>query len=121
MLIFLSIVIYYSKPLSPTINEGDHFEIKSFATRLCGLVERNGIEFNDGYHRGQTRNASFPRSPFPSLLPGDEGRLSKLVYIWRKEEGVLHERSQFVFDENDASPMEEDVSPLRRSTMQHFF
>lgn len=34
---------------------------------------------------------------------------------------MLHERSQFVFDENDASPMEEDVSPLRRSTMQHFF
>lgn len=121
MLIFLSIVIYYSKPLSPTINEGDHFEIKSFATRLCGLVERNGIEFNDGYTGARRETLPFQGPPFPSLLPGDEGRLSKLVYIWRKEEGVLHERSQFVFDENDASPMEQDVSPLRRSTMQHFF
>lgn len=30
--------------------------------------------------------------------------------------------SQFVFDENDASPMEEDVSPLRSTfSIQHFF
>lgn len=34
---------------------------------------------------------------------------------------MLHERSQFVFDENDASPMEEDVSPLRRSTFSMLF
>ena len=30
--------------------------------------------------------------------------------------------SQFVFDENDASPMEEDVSPFRSTfSIQHFF
>lgn len=82
MLIFLFIVIYYSRPLSPTINEGDHFEIKSFATRLCGLVERNGIEFNDDYTGARRETLPFP---LPLIAPWRRGTLVQIsLYL---EEG----------------------------------